>query len=468
MKKIINKIVHQILRVTSLLILPIIIYSSCSKFIQVDDPIGQIVTSTAFQDEQTATSAIMGIYSNLLVRSASIGSGGVTLYTGLTADELYYTGTDQGYIGFYNNTIHPNSGIISNDIWRFAYQYIYQTNACIAGLESSLLDLSVKNQLLGEVYTIRAFCYWYLVNLFGDVPLILDIEYQANSKAGRISSDVIYQQIVLDLETAYDLLDKEYHGYDRDRVNKWTAAAFLARVHLYLGNWQVAREYATEVIMQPQYRLEEDLNSVFRIESQEVIWRLVERTPNLRFTVESGKFIPSTLPNARPVLAIDHDLLDDFDPTDERLTNWTTSRTIFGVNYTYPFKFKYRTSALGQTEALTPFRLAELYLIRAEAQTNLGEYPEALEYLNMVRVRAGLNKLFSDDKPEILDFIIRERRIEFFAEWGHRWFDLKRTGKINEVLSKSKSNWTHTAALWPIPVSEIQRNPNLTQNPGYE
>lgn len=458
---------HYKLTFFSLLLAAWAIALSCSSFIEIDRPIGSITTTTIFVDEQTATSAVLGLYAKMLLNSPTITSGATTIYTGLASDELYYTGTGSDYLQFSNNAILESSGIISNNFWRYAYEYIYHANICIEGIQNSSISASLKNQLLGEVYAIRAFCYWHLVNLFGDVPLILSSDYEENATIGRTNSNEVFEQIILDLETAKDLLDETYHGSDRERINKWTVVAFLARVYLYQENWALAQQYAGEVIGVAEYRLEEDLDKVFLIESEEVIWRLVERTEYFEAPRETAIFIPTTVPTSLPLCPITNAMTESFEPGDQRMVSWTASRTVGEMTYTYPFKFKDRYRLNGLTESLAPFRLAELYLIRSEARAQVNDLMGALEDLNMIRNRSGLGNLHTSDRVELLDLISKERQIELFAEWGHRWFDLKRTGKINEVLGEAKPNWKATSALWPIPYNQILLNPNLTQNEGY-
>jgi hypothetical protein len=116
-------------------------------------------------------------------------------------------------------------------------------------------------------------------------------------------------------------------------------------------------------------------------------------------------------------------------------------------------------------------RLAEQYLIRAEARAHLRNLPGAIADLDSIRNRAGL-PLISITNPaitreELLIAIQQERQTELFAEWGHRWFDLKRTKQADAVLKDRKSSWNSTDTLYPVPASERILNPNLTQNDGY-
>ena len=123
-------------------------------------------------------------------------------------------------------------------------------------------------------------------------------------------------------------------------------------------------------------------------------------------------------------------------------------------------------------------RLAEQYLIRAEAEANLGDMVDATKDLNAVRARAGLGPsptlTASSSLQQADSAILHERQVELFTEWGHRWFDLIRTGTVNTVLGspgnvcQAKGGvWSSTSELFPIPESQILDDPNLGQNPGY-
>jgi hypothetical protein len=115
-------------------------------------------------------------------------------------------------------------------------------------------------------------------------------------------------------------------------------------------------------------------------------------------------------------------------------------------------------------------RLAEQYLIRAEARANQNNIAGAVDDINVIRTRAGLPAVSQGvSKDQCLLAIEQERRIELFTEWGHRWFDLKRTNRADAVLSTLKSpNWQSADRLYPIPQSELETDVHLNQNPGYE
>lgn len=115
-------------------------------------------------------------------------------------------------------------------------------------------------------------------------------------------------------------------------------------------------------------------------------------------------------------------------------------------------------------------RLAEQYLIRAEARIQQGKLDDGRNDLDAIRHRAGLPNLSTSlTQPALLLAVEQERKVELFAEWGHRWFDLKRTKRADAVLGPIKgANWQSTDTLYPIPSDAIRTNANLTQNEGYK
>jgi hypothetical protein len=112
-------------------------------------------------------------------------------------------------------------------------------------------------------------------------------------------------------------------------------------------------------------------------------------------------------------------------------------------------------------------RLGEQYLIRSEARAQQNDLSGSESDINIIRSRALLSGISNLSRDELLDTIAHERQVELFCEWGHRWFDLKRTGKLSAILRPIKPNWNDYAQLYPIPVTELANDPNLTQNPGY-
>lgn len=445
-------------------LLLLLIFSSCKKFIEIPLPVNQTATTTIFTDAQTATSAVNGLYSSMMSRNFNILNSGITLYPGLSADELKNMVSDALISSFAENNLNSNNEVIEFNLWKKTYALIYQTNAILEGLlNSNLIKPSVKNQLTGEAKFVRALCYFYLVNMFGEVPYIESTDYVKNSIEPRLAKEAIYNKIETDLKESVILLNADYPSMGKVRPNKFTAASLLARVYLYQKNWSLAEQTATQVINSGVYNLA-PLNMIFLANSTEAIWQLM---PVLTFinTADGLTFIPYSSA-VKPNYILTPELLNSIETGDQRLNAWTKSNLIAGNIYTYPFKYKVRTGNV-LTEYIMIFRLAELYLIRAEAKVMKGNLAESKMDINIIRNRAGLANTIANSQTDLLTAIEHERRIEFFAECGHRWFDLKRWNKIDSTLGSVKSNWQSTDALYPIPFIEIQSNPRLTQNAGY-
>jgi len=216
------------------------------------------------------------------------------------------------------------------------------------------------------------------------------------------------------------------------------------------------------------YSLETDPNNVFLANSKEAILQLQTANTFPYTTIEGALFIPYDS-TSNPSYYISDQLLGAFEPGDLRRTAWVDSTDFSGAFYYYPFKYKIRNGAQGNIlEYYMVLRLAEQFLIRAEARAHLSNLDGAIADLNSIRERAGLTDLPpSLTQTEVFAAVAQERRIELFSELGHRWLDLKRIDSADAVLGAIKSTWKPTAKLFPIPASELINDANLTQNPGY-
>ncbi len=436
--------------------------SSCNKFVTIGPPPNQVITSTVFTSDASAASAMVGLYSQIM--NGVLFNGNMSVYPGLSSDELYNTDPGASAESFTKNAILPDDATIEG-IWTIGYNYIYQTNAMIEGLVNATgMSTDTKKQLQGEAHFMRAFCYFYLVNLFGDLPLETSTSYEANKSMSRTPSGKVYEQIINDLLNAQDSLSSDYVTDGRVRPNKWAATALLARVYLYEKNWVQAEQMASAVINAGLYSLSGDLHTVFLGSSEEAIWQLLPVQSGFN-TGEGYTFIPSSS-TVVPTYALTNDLFNSFEPGDLRKTDWLDSNSVNGMIYYYPYKYKVALSP-NVTEYNMVLRLGEQYLIRAEARAEQDNFAGAVADLNIIRKRAGLPDAAPANKTVLLLDIEHERQVELFCEWGHRWFDLKRTGREDAVLGAEKSGWKPFAALYPIPEAEIQSNPALTQNSGY-
>jgi hypothetical protein len=455
-----------------LFVIPAFSWVSCKKFVTVDAPKNALVTSSVFGNYATANAAMVGIYSKMMLSTGAniFPAGSPSVLYGLSADELNYF---DGYSDWYHEFAGNNLTLTNTEVaayWNQAYNYIYLSNAILEGLAgTSGVSDPVKKQLAGEAKFIRAFCHFYLQNSFGDIPLVTTSDYRVNRSIPRSSRSAIYQQIVSDLVDAENVLgsDFSFSNGERLRPNKWAAAALLSRIYLYTGDWQKAESESAAIISQANdFSLCNNLDSIFFQNSTESIWQLQTINPYYNYSVQDANFfIP--YPQTSPFVSITSSLFQSFEPGDKRKLQWLDSTVYLGETYYFPFKYKIK-SLPNSSEYYTVFRLAEQYLIRAEAKAEQNKLTESIQDINLIRSRAGLGIISSLlSQQQVLDTLAHERRIELFAEWGHRWLDLKRTGQVDQVLSAVKPGWKSTDTLYPIPQTEIQNNPQLHQNPGY-
>jgi hypothetical protein len=464
-------------------------FSSCKKMVEVDPPINEIVGKEIYNSNATATSVLTGIYTNMSTGGIFSGQGGISLKTGLSADELINTTDDANILYYlYTNALTNNGADLG--FWSDLYAYIFRVNSAIEGLSaSSGISTPVKQQLLGEAKFLRAFYYFYLVNLYGDVPLLTTTDPQINGIASRTDKSKVYNQIIKDLAEAQNELSDDYVKADavtsyneRLRPNKAVATALLSRVYLYTSQWVLAEGEASKLIENTGTYQLETLDNTFLKDSKEAIWQLQptgvgDNTLDARaFVLLSGSLNsgtgPDGNPNGRPVY-LSKEMFNAFEIGDNRKTTWVDSVELNGT--TYPFAYKYKAWDIDQnrSEYLIVFRLGEQYLIRAEARAQQGKVSDAASDLNAIRYRAGLGNTLADNQSSMLNSIFQERKVELFIEWGHRWLDLKRTAKVDQVMKEFTPTkggiWEPYKALYPIPVSDIQHNPSFKghQNPGY-
>lgn len=460
---------------------------SCKDYVEVENPRTELASGTIFVNDKTAIGAMVGVYSDMNALNYYFANI-VTMFLGsMSADDFTYAATSAEFTEFATNSVSPGNRYMLQ-IWSQAYEYIYRCNAIIAGLSASgSLSPAVKDQLMGEAKFTRAFCYFYLVNIFGDVPLILDTDVLKNTGLPRTASAAVYSTLIEDLKSAKSLMDVNYPSTgERTRPTKGAATLLLARAYLYTGNNAQAEVEAAEVIGNTNYNLllGADMNKSFNMNSREAIWQLQPvNTGGNRNTWEGFTLLPANMaaPSAFYRLTKGtYGLVDAFDAGDLRKTNWTRSYTTTAtppVTHTFPYKYKVRTGT-PVTEYSMVMRFAEAYLIRAEARMQQNKLKPGAEDLDVIRSRAGFTTPLATPANTAAGMLLveKERRLEFFAEWGHRWFDLKRWKSVSgdatktradDLLPATKTLWKSTAILMPIPTEARKTNNNLTQNLGY-
>lgn len=449
----------KLLRHILLLFVFVFTFLSCKKLVTVDAPKTQLSADKIFANAETANAAMGAIYAQF---NSTIGLN-ISLFGGLYADELQTSSASQPTIEFAESTVSVSNGSNLN-IWRGLYGVIYQCNHFLEGLnEPTSIDEKVKNGFKGELLFIRAVCYYYLIQLYGDVPLLTSTDVRYSSIAARAKAADIQKRLIVDLLEAKHLLAKNYNDAERVRVNYWGACAMLSRMYLMTKEFGLSEAASSEVIESGIFSLAATTGAVFVKGSNETILQFWTQNGFTQIGVSS---IPSG--SSVPVYLLHPKLLERFETGDLRKSNWSKTAVINAQSYVYPFKYKNRVTTTGAgAEYFVFLRLAEMYLNRSVARAEQGNLNGALSDLNMIRSRAGLTALTLTDQTAIVSAIEKERSLELFCEWGERFIDLKRRQKLNEVLGILKPGWKVTAQFLPLPQYEMLNNPNLIQNEGY-
>jgi starch-binding outer membrane protein, SusD/RagB family len=444
---------------TSILFLAglLIIFSSCKKTFLDSSSAQTISDNVAIIDSSSALTATLGVYDGL--QDANYyGGDGFAAAAFLSSGDGLWVGTLNYYNDFTTHTYRADNTLIYK-IWYTIYKVVNRANHVIAkvpALDSKLISATSKNQYTGEAYFIRALAFFDLARTFGNAPIVLSPTSDPDQVNGIKQSNqaTLYAQVESDLLKADSLLPD---AINRNRITKNTVYAFLARLYLYTRQYDQSETYASKIIGNSNYSLVDWNTFINNKATAESIFELAFTTadPSAHYGSWSSvnyrnQFCPnSTLYNliqdptvggARKVLIKDIS---------------TASITNYFVQLLY-----WRTNGDNPTYI---FRLAEQYLIRAEARINksTSDLNGALADLNAVRNRSGLAPLVLTSKEDLQTAILAERRVEFALE-PQRWFDLVRTGTANTVLGVDANKY-----IYPIPYNDLAADPDLVQNPSY-
>jgi hypothetical protein len=450
----------------AIILLVNLLLSSCDSFTEVDAPQTQITSSAVFEEKSSANAALADIYSRIReegVVTSNIPGG--TLLLANYGDDLQFYGTNVNIEQFAKHTLLPSNTYI-NTLWRTTYSHIYATNAFLEGMRSSVsIRGEDRDRFIGEALFIRAFLHFYLVNMYGQIPYVKTTDYAFNSTVSKANIPKVYSQILADLIEARLLIPDTYPTAEPVRPNKAVVTAMLARVYLYTQDWQNAADNASTVINNKRYSWQNDPAAEFLKVNPAIIWALHPGIAGLN-TRDARNFVFTSGPPSRSTLSTD--LLNAFETGDLRKALWVKKITTKNESWYHANKYKLTTNTGTSVEYTILFRLAELYLIRAESLAKLNHLDGAKEDINKIRNRAGLPNTIAVTQEEVLTAVAKERRLELFTEQGHRFFDLKRTGKADEVLSLTKPNWNMNHIVLPLPENELLLNGNLLpQNTGY-
>jgi hypothetical protein len=436
--------------------------AGCKKLIETDSPKNQLTPDKVYTDTNAVKSVLLNIYANF---ERNINPS-LQLSLGLYSDELSYYGNDASTTEFYQSKVSPGNQRNLN-IWSRFYAMIYQCNDILEQLPlADRLPSAFKQRISGEALFLRGFAYFHLVNLYEDIPLILETDVNLTAKAKQVNPDNIYGQIEKDLIAAKELLKYYAKTPLNTRASEYAVTALLSKVYLYQKKWELAELNANTLINSGTFKLD-DPENVFKASSTETIFQFW--TPQ-GYNYTSPELILSS--SNSPQYAMNIKFADSFENEDLRKLYWTGLKIINDgtkdIKYVYTAKYINTTANNLDPEYFIVFRLSEQYLIQAEARAEQGDFDGALTSVNIVRKRANLQALSQlNSIQDSRNAIFKERRSELFMEDADRFFDLKRTDRLNHVMGELKPSWLPRAKNLPIPRSELVANTNLIQNQDY-
>jgi hypothetical protein len=426
---------------------------SCKKYLT-ETPNNALPSTQAITDAGTARAAILGAYDAV----QGYYAGNYPTLGTMPADNVIFNGTLSQYLQLDQNAI-PADNVITVAVYQGIYKAINTANSVIAyvpGVNDPLLTATEKNKILGEAYFIRALGYFDLGRGWGGVQLQLKPTGDLSALKGikRSSLDSTYQQVEADLTLAEQLLPED--ATTRNRAQQSTARALRARLDLYRQNWASAESYATQVINNTKYALVKPYQSFFTAPflTTESVFELTFSSNdknsfwNLWYPSSAGG--QYTL---KPSTTIVTKLSDPAIGGSRNALIAGSGSNVYGVLY---------NTTSTSTDPSYVIRIAELYLIRAEARAQQNDLSGALSDLNIIRARAGVPASTAVTQADILQAIEDENSVEFAFE-AHRWFDLVRTKRAGVVLGVTNTNYW----LFPIPLTDVLADPDVSQNTGY-
>ena len=486
--------------------------ASCKKQLDLSDPT-QKSTANFFRNQTEIEQAVNGSYSNLQTLTLSnwlfeeFPSDNTTVQLN-PADR----GQTFGYEEFEYFNLTAQNGNVS-DLWSQTYNAIYNINFTLSKIpDAAITDVAKKNQYIGELEFLRAYEYFQIVQLFGDVVLVTKPLATASDafKTTRAPSADVYKQIIADLTDAASKLPlkSQYAPTDIGRATKEAALGILGKVYLTLHNYKDAettlrpilsmgytlntnfadnydinKKNGPESLFEVQYQGNNNLGESSNFEYAFLPLNSFGAITGFQGTNPSGYNIPTT------------SLINEFESGDKRFPvsiklGYTDGSGNF-VPIQYCNKYVWPHTVAGASNSNWPvLRYSDVLLMLAETINEQGgPTSDAYSYLNMVRSRAGLAAVSGLDQASFRTAVAHERRVELCFE-NDRWFQLKRTMSVTDLTNllvnygnSERANPSVTRSgvpfapsdyqfksymlLFPIPYQQIYLDHNLTQNPGY-
>lgn len=489
-----------------LLVIASLIFTGCEADFLEENPVTSLSTQTFFESDEDFRQATNSIYRSLHT-TAGVGDGGLGVGGYWAMSEMRSDNTTFQYntvdisgrvLWNLDNFLMETTNPIIEAFWNSSYQGIGKANMVIK--ESEDKEYENKAKYIAEAKFLRALYYSYLLNYFGNVPMVLEpaTSYEeAFANNVQVEKQQIYELIISDLNEAKNNLPANYSAEERGKATSGAARTLLAKVLMELENYSEAAVELEAVLNSGEYMLIDDYAEVFDINNennQEIIFSVqyIEGTyglsSNYMYKFSPWSVEPDFLGHGQEIARTGMnlpttDLINSFEDGDQRKSmidlSYTEEETGYYNGNIVPFHKKFWHEGHDvrfQTGANFPlFRYPHVLLMLAECYLREGG-GDPVSLINQVRTRAGLQTTSS----VTLEDIIQERRVEFYGE-ADRWDVLVRTKKAHELMEAhgetererpsdqiNNQAFTNIKNLYPIPASAIQTDPDLEQNPEYQ
>lgn len=479
--------------------------TACDDFLE-ENPKNFINPENFYQNQSDAEGGLTGIYAVLHSYGLFAGNSNGIIHMHHLMSEYTYpwsmTAPDVMYINY------PDFKCVIN-IWTDCYDGLKRANSYIANLEDKEVDFSeeLKNRYLGEARFIRSLMFYYLVQFYGDVPLVTEpFKGGDNFYVSKDPADKVWDFVMDDLDKAIEALPfkSEYSGADLARANKGAARTLKAKIHMIREEWSEAKTQVDAIISSGEYDLEPDILDNWRTANEHGVESIFEVDMGSGFFPRLGNSLfqlsgPSNYEH--PItgnivgglwtgVAYSPFFYESFDNSDERKTKLFLDTAkhagpagrFFTGKYFDP-SVMYQGQWMNAPVNVVVFRYSDILLMKAEIENEINSGPNAEAYDALDRVTGRVNATpypRSMNYDEFLNAVFQERAKELFYE-GHRFFDLKRRGlnftktivenerkKLFEFVGFDGTIDIQQYMLkLPIPVQEMDANPNLEQNTGY-
>lgn len=505
--------------------------TSCEKFLM-EEPRDIISPTNFFNSESDARAALTGVYA-ILKNNAVYGQVGLDAWYENGADVI---GPNRGWgiiASICSYTMNEgNAGDIQQlmgiaQTWKDLFKIVLNTNVILANVENNEnIPSAARDEIVGETLFLRSLAYYHLTNLWGDVPYYREnLTIDEIGTLGRTDKDVILSEILVDLQTAQDLMLNEIPENQRGKASKWVAAMVMAKIYLAQENWQAAKDKSLEIINDGPYQLLDNYGDVFDPFNEynaEIIWELDfakdltsvldEPFAGAAFAGNANWRASMFSPRLRdePKNSDEKDALKDALAANGEAMNGTGLQIPLpdlvnkfpmndlrrpyniqdeydGIELNFPYMPKLwnldlvNSPRFNHSDNRIVFRLADVYLMAAEAENELNGPADAYQYIHAVRERAYATQaeweLTGLSQQGFREAIYDERKWELAGE-GFRRMDLIRWGILLDVVQNTQyrvydpaSNIQPHHVLLPIPTEEINLNPALLDsdptNNGY-